>query len=870
MPEVTGVAWGLARRDLRVHRWRSLLIVVLVLLPVMAVTAGAVVIQSNQATRPQTVTRELGATQARLGWLTLDENGQACAQLSTTWDYCASEDRFTVRPAESLADAAPPGFRVLSVKAGQLDVLKQVPGTSGLPRVVPLAVMDVGAPEFAGMLDLVEGRPASGPEVVVSRPWLREFGVRVGDSVTTDTASYPIVGVVAAPTLKSPRLYVPSGHSLAMHADVERVYLDGDDPLGWDQVAGLNRQGVGVYSRAVALEAPLTYAGDQAGRLISLLSVAGTLGATLLMFVAGSAFAVGVRGQRRQLGLLGAVGAPLGVLRRIVLGQAALLGGIGSAIGVFLGIVVGLGVAWGLSVTDTVTIWGYHVPWPVLAAVALVGTIACLVAAWAPAQSVSKVDALEAVRSAEIRTPPARFPWVGLAVFALGAVATGAAVAVGRSGVDPWAWQLVLMAAVMTGWIGLLLGVVLSLNYLVALVARWIPRRPLAARLAVRELDRSRARVVPAVAAGLVAATLATTLAANNAGVIARDRVISAMRVQPGHVVIPPTSEGKADPARVKAAVERVVPVAGVSVLNAVEGVGPGVPEESRCPDERSYQSGDPRCRVSSSTGYPHLVAGGIPELTLLLGRVPSSDEAAALASGALLTSESLHVADGKATMNEADPATAVEPGGMAPAPTPVLVAAHVVEPDGPAGWSIMSPDAMAALGRPQASTTLVVELSAPASDAELDRIEAALRDQQVVGILPRDPSRAVPVLGWSAVGAAGVLLLAIVGLVTALGMAESRRDDVTLASVGAPPGLRRSTTALQVLVVTALGALLGSAVAGISLTALAHSQPRDAMPLAVPGWELLALVVAAPLLGATVTWLVVAPSPASAARRLT
>ncbi|MFT3875208.1 MAG: ABC transporter permease [Propioniciclava sp.] len=445
------VAWRLARRDLRVHRWRSLLIVMLVLLPVMAVTAGAVVIQSNQPTRSETVTRALGATQARLGWLSLDEDGTACEQLPDSWDSCASPDRFRVRPAASLADAAPPGYRLVTVQEGSVDVQRPVPGAASLPRVVPLTALDVGAPEFAGMLDLIEGRPASGTEVVVSRPWLTAFGVRVGDEVVTAESAYRIVGVVAAPGLKSARLYVPPGHPLAAGVGDNRVFLVGENPLTWEQVRSLNRRGVGAFSRAVVLDAPALAHLDDAGRSIVMLSMAGALGATLLMFVAGSAFAVGVRSQRRQLGLLGAVGATVAVLRRIVLTQAVLLGGIGAALGVMLGIASGFGAAWGLSVSDTASIWGYHVPWLVLPAVAAVGIGACVVAAWAPARSVAKVDALEAVRSAEVRTPPARVPLLGVAVTTLGAAVMSVAVMAWHGSAEPWALDLGIVAAVILG-----------------------------------------------------------------------------------------------------------------------------------------------------------------------------------------------------------------------------------------------------------------------------------------------------------------------------------------------------------------------------------------------------------------------------------
>ena len=114
--------------------------------------------------------------------------------------------------------------------------------------------------------------------------------------------------------------------------------------------------------------------------------------------------------------------------------------------------------------------------------------------------------------------------------------------------------------------------------------------------------------------------------------------------------------------------------------------------------------------------------------------------------------------------------------------------------------------------------------------------------------------------VGWWAVGVTAAIVLAVVGLTTALGVADSRRDEATLASVGAPAGLRRSTTAAQVLAIAAIGLVLGAAVGLVTLAGLMHSSPRGYLPMAVPWWELGAFVVGVPLLGAALTWLVTPP----------
>ncbi|MFT3875209.1 MAG: hypothetical protein QM708_02100 [Propioniciclava sp.] len=406
-----------------------------------------------------------------------------------------------------------------------------------------------------------------------------------------------------------------------------------------------------------------------------------------------------------------------------------------------------------------------------------------------------------------------------------------------------------------------------TLNFVVFLLARGIPRRPLAARLAVRDLDRSRARIVPAVAAVLTAATLATTLAVLNAGMRTDERGQGTWQMLPTHVTLRTFADYRDPDAAedaVVASIDGVIPVTGSLRMTSVGGFL-DVRDEHRCPGPRAAASGDVRCAVQGG-GYPSMFVGDAEELALLLNRTPAPDELADLRAGMILTTHRGYVSNGRATaLSQTETMRSEE------------VPARLVDADAPdgwseisAGWSIVSADRATKLGWQPKGEAMVVPLARTASEAELDRIEANLNEMALQPVLPRDPHRPGPPLGWFAVGAAGFLLLAIVGLVTALGVTDARRDDATLAAVGAPPGLRRTTTAAQVLVVAGVGTLLGAGIGLLGMTALAHAMPANLIPFAVPGWELVALVFGIPLLGASLTWLVVPASRADAARLLT
>lgn len=854
----------LARRDLRAHRGRSLLIAVLVMLPVVFVVAGVTVVASNVATRDEAATRALGLAQARLTRLPSEPDGRSCDQhpLALGSQGCGESDQ-SFHPIDvpaRLVDAAPPGYRTIGVRGGAIEALKPVAGASALPRRVPVTVVDIAEPAFAGRWDLVAGRAASGTEVVVSRPWLSVFGARLGDDVITADGRYRIAGVVAAPGLKDPMLYVPTGHPVAAATEESEVYLIGERAIPWQEVRQLNRRGVTALSRAVVLNPPSgVWADDSQGRSTVVVSLAGALGGLLLMFVAGSAFAVGVRSSRRQLGLLGAVGADARVLRRIVLGQALLLGGGGAAAGAGLGVLWGMGIAWWLRETDTASVWGFHVAWLPTLVAAGVGVCAAVAAAWNPARTVTKVDALEAVRSAEVTMPPAVFPWLGVGALLVGLAAQAASVALWQAGdpASPYARpELVLIA--LAGMVLLVAGVALSLQRVVACLGTWVPRRPLALRLAVRELDRSRGRVVPGVAAVLTAATLATVVMGLNAGMLAQDRAQRAWRILPTQALV--TLHHGRDPAVPVAVIERVLgPVAATAVLGAGHA-GLDIPEPNRCPGTREgtrpIPGADWRCDFSQAGNYPTLAIGGARELALLLGREPRSDELVALASGIVVTNDRHRVLDDHAVLLRWSPQGG---DGTADALPELSVSAKLVATDGPVGWALVSPARAQELHVTQASPQLLVSLTRTPTAAELDRVEAGLRDLDITDfVLPRDPNRPDAPLGWMAVGIAGLMVLAVVGLTTALGVADARRDDATLASLGASRGLRRASTAAQVLVVATLGSALGAGIGLLTLLALTHSQPSYGnLPIAVPWVELLGLVLGVPLIGAAGAWLV-------------
>ena len=333
------VAQRLAWRDVGAHKRRSALVVSLIACVVAGVLAGVTLAACMTPTADEYVTRALGAADGRL---TIEAfEGEFCDRDPGSVAGGCIVGQFAVQDAPGAPSAAAPaGFRVARVAVGGTVLDRAVAGGRVLPTPVPVLAGDLSDPVFAGRWDLVAGQVATGADVVVSRPLLARFGVGVGGQIATDKGSFRIAGVLAAPELKDPVVFVAPGHPLAAGAVETEALLVGDRVLSAAEVGALNRRGVAYVSAALARQVDPGW-----GALLQyapLVVLVGALAAVLVAFVAGSAFAIGVRTSRRQLGLLGAVGAERRLVAAVVTWNALWLTGIAVVIGLAAGIPLGL------------------------------------------------------------------------------------------------------------------------------------------------------------------------------------------------------------------------------------------------------------------------------------------------------------------------------------------------------------------------------------------------------------------------------------------------------------------------------------------------------------------------------------------------
>ncbi|MEU7870191.1 ABC transporter permease [Dactylosporangium sp. NPDC049140] len=336
-------------------------------------------------------------------------------------------------------DGGFPTFRPWS--AGELDRLTTdlaaVPGVAAAVPDRPFYVQRIvdGRPvgdrrealhsgrPWAGTAALTAGAAPSRPgEVVVDAA----LGVPVGAALPVLTAAGPATWTVSG-TSDRPGFYVAPATADGLAAGPRFIALWLAPGAGAAEVAGrlpavLGGLGTALTGDARGAAEPES---DQRTRWIGaqLIIAVVFVGTFVAIFVVASTCAFSAAQRRRELGLLRAVGATPGQVRRMLLGEALLValgaGVPGALLGVALApLAAGPFVATGLEPA------GFRVGftwWAPVAAIA-VGLVVAGLGVWLSARRASRVPALEALRVAAAEPRPMTLArWItGLALLALG------------------------------------------------------------------------------------------------------------------------------------------------------------------------------------------------------------------------------------------------------------------------------------------------------------------------------------------------------------------------------------------------------------------------------------------------------------------
>ncbi|MFF8295584.1 FtsX-like permease family protein [Streptomyces globisporus] len=676
----------------------------------------------------------------------------------------------------------------------------------------------------------------------------------------------------------------------------------------WQDILAANKRGVVVVSRQVALDPPPDSEVPMASMSSGYSTETETTAAVLtvaamavleIVLLAGPAFAVGARRSRRQLGLVGSCGGSRGQVRAVVLAGGAVLGGVGA--------LAGVGAGFGLTALFRPMIEDYTGnrfgeltvrPWEILA-IAVLGLVTGVLAALAPAIVAGRQSVLESLTGRRGTRRSSRvLPVIGVIALTAG---TGVAVYGGVAGDT---------AFVAGGSVLAELGVLGCIPVIVGFLGRLGRRLPLTPRIALRDAARNRGRTAPAVAAVMAAVAGSVAIATYTSSHAVEQEYDFVPNMTPGTVALAASDIGAdAELPRSRAAVEQNYPVSGrpadfgrvwagsdcsvyyeeengCGTLELVKPTGKGHACALKgkgarelalrlSADEHKRMMNSPACMdenytmVAFGTGDHKIVIGGADVLDTYV-KLDDPAAAKALAEGVPVLLNPAYAERGEVTLkaahiyNDRDKKNRARHPGKARTTTDRMKV--YVAPDRfaatPGIRMIMPQRTAERLGLHVEEYGSFYALGRDATDAEEQAAHAALDRagnraylMSSNEIFRTQDDTILLILALFA----GVVTLGAAAITTGLSKADAEADLTTLSAVGAPPGVRRSLSGFQCLVVALTGVLLGTAAGLVPAVALRLTDLRAALaemredpmqsaytPIVMP-WEtvgLLALVV--------------------------
>lgn len=855
------LALRLGQREARRAKWRSLLVVLMIALPVAGVTAVAVTYQTYDVDTVEGLDRRLGTEAAASVDVQASDPVRQGIDPDRTSEWLEESD---ADPLDAAGVKAVIGDRpMLAANDRTFDVRtdRGVTWVSGLQT-------DLSDPLAAGLARLTAGRLPQAPGEVVVNSALALRGPGIGEELLIPNGdideSRKVVGIVESSSVRNDPFV--AGQDLPVdYAGDGSTWLVGGGPVTWSDIEDLNAAGAFVLSRSVVLHPPAAaLAADKEIRppmgapdpselvVIVLIVVMVILEVVLL---AGPAFAVAARRQARDLALIAASGGTARQSRRVLLGMAIVIGAVAAVIGAVLGI--GLARLLQPLAQDQVSAWfgPFEVPWLQVLAVAVIGFASAICAAIVPAWIASRqnvVGVLSGRRSESV--PSRRSPVIGLVLVAGGIAAAAFGTQNALSGI-PIALGVLLCVA----------GLLFILPVLVSLAARLSARMPLVIRFATRDADRHRTRTVPA--AGAIAVTVVGVVTLGIA--FSSDQEQNQESYLPaftiGDAVVHPrysASATDADPDETTARWESIA----AQIEKAIPGATATPTSSATTDDDGRYvavESGDGgEVALDTTIGDfgDLIVAGSDGTLPPAAARSLSEQDAAVAAqtlrsSGAVVFTTDDRLMSAKSARlvirewseedEEEHDAVTVD------VPATYL---DVGERAAPA-YAVVTPAMAEQLGAEPQVVGLYVENARLSADAETDLDEALAAGQFSTAIVVERgyEERDSVVIVWILLVTLGAVLM-IGGALTATHLAinDARPDLATLSAVGARTRTRRGVAASYALVVALLGAVPGALIGFVPGVAISFPITTEGWPernsvaahyLDIP-WDLVALVV--------------------------
>ncbi len=384
---------------------------------------------------------------------------------------------------------------------GQVDVIEN--RTVAIPGSIDtydLRAQNPHGPYGQPMLSLVSGHYPAGPgQVAVTSGVAATFRLRVGDLWRQEGPARRVTGIVENPQslLDEFALVVPG----QVTAPTQVTVL-------------FDARGVPPHRIGPNVSTPHSASSGNALNPQTIVLALVTVGMLLITLVGIGGFTVLAQRRLRSLGLLAAQGATDRNIRLVVRANGVLVGILGAAAGFVLGLAAWLAYRPTVESDSHHRIGAFQLPWTVIGVAVALAVIATYFAASRPARAVTRIPVVTALSGRP--APPRQIRRSALpGLILLGVAVVLFAYSGTTNGNGHGAFGLVL------GFVALIAAVILLAPACLTLLARLGRRAPIAARLALRDLDRYRARSGSALAAitlGVLIAVLISVLAAQRFG----------------------------------------------------------------------------------------------------------------------------------------------------------------------------------------------------------------------------------------------------------------------------------------------------------------------------------------------------------------
>jgi putative ABC transport system permease protein len=735
---------------------------------------------------------------------------------------------------------------------------------TGIAGGADLRAQNPGAPYTGPLLSLDSGRyPARAGQVAVTPGLARLYGLKIGSAwrLPGNGGTRTVTGVVEDPSNLNDEFALVAPGQLA-HPDQVRIFV------GVSALSSAVSNGGAIIPASASVSYPQP--SNSPFGPADVVLVVSVLGLVFIGLVASAAFTVMAQRRQRALGMLSSLGATEGDVRFVLIMDGAIAGLLGAVAGIVIGFAGWFWYYPHLEIATAHRTDPLHLSWTTLIiGVVLAVATAVIAAAW-PGRAISKVPTVAAI-SGRVQ-PPQRVArslkpgliWGGAGLLAL--FASG-----GLNGGQPGGSRLLVPA----GLIACVVACALLAPFFVDVLSRLAARAPLAARLALRDLERYRSRSGAALAAVSFAVFLAVIIT-----IFASIRFDDALDYAapnltgnqlivyaPGNDPNQGQSGQYTSAAKLTAAAQQAGAIAGqlhaAAPLELELAISPKVAEPGN-PTQNVAANLNSTIAGESFSGELYVAT---PALLKTYGISPGAvnPDADVLTMRPGLAGVSSRVALVSGAYFGLPPNAPICPAGDC-IDTPVIQTIPALPSGEHAPNTLITESAVSALGMQTVPVGWIIQSPTALTAAQ---INAARQGALSVGATIETKSGQLSLGEISQYATIGGIVVALGVLAMTVGLirGETTGDLRTLTAAGAGARIRRTLTGVTAGALALLGAVLGTVAGFLASLAFAHSSIGGTFGN-LPWVDVVLLIVGMPVVATAAGWLLGGRAPASVAHR--